>query len=79
MEATFDLLSSQESVKVIIDMSSPRAESTFNKNKTKQNKKHKKKTSIVFDSGGNIQSDSQKRIFATLIIQNLRKKAEKNN
>ena len=76
------LLSSQESVKVIIDMSSPRAESTFNKkkqNKKQKKNKQKKKTSIVFDSGGNIQSDSQKKILATLIIQNLRKKAEKNN
>ena len=37
----------------------------------------KKKRSVVFDSGENIQSDFQKRTLTTFIIQNLPKKAER--
>ena len=49
--------------------------------KTPKRKKTKTKTkpSIVFDSGGSIQPDSQKRTLATFNIKNLRKTAEKNN
>ena len=75
--------------KVIIDISTRRAihnrryigEGGGISHKTPKRKKTKTKTkpSIVFDSGGSIQPDSQKRTLETLNIKNLRKTAEKNN
>ena len=75
--------------KVIIDISTRRAihnrryigEGGGISHKTPKEKKQKQKQNqaLIFDSGGSIQPDSQKRTLETFNIKNLRKTAEKNN